>query len=111
MLIRNPEWIWEGKEAAVIGQKGLFLLFENFCNISKFTSKLDIDRLQHVFIDQKPVSNVELQMCRKLGEANLTIKFGTCKVRRLKRAKRTLLYKMLAAGPVDSLYICIYIYL
>ena len=48
MLIRSPEWIWEGKEAAVIGQKGLFLLFENFCNISKFTLKLDIDRFQHV---------------------------------------------------------------
>ena len=42
-------------------------------------------------------------MCRKLGEANLTIKFGTSKVRRLKRAKQTLLYKMLAnAGPVHS---------
>ena len=83
-------------------------MFENFCNISKFTSKLDIDRFQHVFIDQKPVLNVELQMCRKLGEANLTIKFGTCKVRRLKRAKRTLLYKMLAnAGPAHSVYMYI----
>ena len=76
MLIRSPEWIWEGKEAAVIGQKGLFLLFENFCNISKFTLKLDIDRFQHVIlcIDRRSVLNVELQMCRKLGEANLTIK-------------------------------------